>query len=157
MTKEIIVFDLDGTLRNNDGSAPWVPSDVTKAINWIAWQGWVNYNGKAIRIIADLYCRLQRRAYETRNLEVWIVTSSQFGTAGWLTRKGLPQPNRIIERSKGDNSSPYELKQNFLDNHGQSVIAWIDDCEEVCNLAEQYGIKAHRVDIINGRYKIEKI
>ena len=53
--RDLIIFDLDGTLRDTTGGEHCIPSDPTKAVNWQDWQQWVNENGKPIKENVDYY------------------------------------------------------------------------------------------------------
>ena len=100
----MIVFDLDSTLRDITGSAPYAPHDGK---NWVNWQNWVNANSTVIENIAELYTQFVVNQSDT----VAIVTSSQFGTVEWLERHGLPLPDLIVERQADDHLHPHDLKK----------------------------------------------
>jgi FMN phosphatase YigB (HAD superfamily) len=134
----MIVFDLDGTLRNTAGSEHLVPDDVTVAMNWIDWQHHVNENGTVIRHIAELYSSIDSTVY--------IVTSSSFGTAEWLKRQCILEPDFIIERELHDNRSPFEYKKAFIDDNYHQIELWVDDSDSVCDYAESLGIPVVRVN-----------
>lgn len=134
----MIIFDLDNTLRNNDGSLPFVPEDKTKAINWVPWQDWVNENGVPIERMCLLYMQL-RQYYP-----VAIVTSSSFGTKDWLRDQHLPTCT-IRERALDDDRDPFTYKRDFIDEHCNDITLWVDDSNRVCDYAESLGIPVIRV------------
>ena len=142
----MIIFDLDGTLRNNAGSELHVPAGVNLAKNWVAWQKWVNENGTVIPNVAKLYRRL------CCSESVAIATSSQFGTHRWLANSKLPRPNRIVHRDPDDNRLGYEYKCDIIDDPskyglGHSISLWVDDDAAVCDYAESKGILVIRVKV----------
>ena len=135
----MIVFDLDGTLRNNKGSQHHVPEDVTKAANWVQWQQWVNKNGTLVNPMVALYNRLHN------NNCIAVVTSSQFGTREWLHKNGLGSPNISVERNRNDNRNGFDYKKEFIDNYRCKITLWVDDDAKVCDYVESLGIPVVRV------------
>ena len=134
----MMIFDLDGTLRNTSGSEHLVPDDITVAVNWIDWQHYVNEFGTVIPKIAELYSSIDSVVY--------IVTSSSFGTADWLNRNGILEPDYLIERDLEDNRSPFEYKKAFIDDNYHQIDLWVDDSTEVCDYAESLDIRVVRVN-----------
>lgn len=125
----IIVYDLDGTLRDVTCADHLIPEDKTKAVNWTEWQLCVNLTGSVIREVVDTY------VYDclAGTPEVIILTNSQSGTREWLHARGLPQPDEIIERREGDNRHPVQYKKDWLIINAHGVVKWVDDSQEVCD------------------------
>lgn len=137
----MIIFDLDNTLRNNDGSIIVVPEDKSIATNWIPWQHWVNEHGTPI----DIPCKLFRELIENGHT-VGIVTSSSFGTEEWLRAHHLPEPHFIIERALDDNRHPQKYKEDFIIDNLGTITLWVDDSGKVCDFAELNEIPVVRVN-----------
>ncbi|CAM0102783.1 polynucleotide kinase [Vibrio phage 159E36-2a] len=133
----MIIFNLDGTLRNTSGSEHLVPDDITVARNWIPWQHYTNEHGTVIRNIAELYSSIDSTVY--------ILTSSSFGTTDWLKRNGILEPDYLIERDLDDNRSPFEYTKAFIDDNYHQIELWVDDSTEVCDYAESLDIPVVRV------------
>lgn len=129
----MIVYDLDGTLRDTTPADNYVPEDPSKQENWIPWQVAVNELGTPIADVVEEY----KEACAGRE-EVRIVTSSSFGTQAWLEKHNLPQPSEIHERRDGNNERPMNLKKHFLAIWGNEITQWIDDSEEVCDFVRDY-------------------
>lgn len=140
----MIVFDLDQTLRDITGSAPYAPCGDHQFDNknWTNWQNWVNANGTVIENIAELYTQFVVNQSDT----VAIVTSSQFGTVEWLERHGLPLPDLIVERKADDHRHPHELKKHWIHNLAPTITLWIDDDVKMLDYVESLGIPVVRVN-----------
>jgi hypothetical protein len=136
----MIVFDLDETLRNNNGCQHTIPADVTVNTNWDNWQRWVNQHGTVIPRVADLYDTLCR-SFEY----VHIVTRSRFGTEQWLMDNILPVCDYIQEGADDDNRSPFEYKKAYIDENKDEITLWVDDSAEVCDYARSLGINVMQV------------
>lgn len=137
----MIVFDLDGTLRNNIGSDILIPEDPTKAINWLPWQDFANKFGVPIQKIVDLYHYI----YESET--VIILTNSQHGTLDWLDKHGINIPDSIQEREPDDNRSPFEFKRDFIDKNFGEIKLWVDDCKRVLDYVESKGVPVVRCSL----------
>lgn len=140
----MIVFDLDNTLRKNDGDYPHTPfaleTDPSDMINWVPWQKFVNDNGVPIERIVKLYHEI----YEGPD-SIVILTSSQFGTLEWLNKHNINIPDGIEERSTGDNLSGLQYKKGFIDRWNDDIALWVDDHKETCDYVESLGIPVVRV------------
>lgn len=143
--KKFIVFDLDGTLRDTEGSEGFIPVDVTKTEYWISWQNWVNAFGVPNNFVVEGYKKNIKACASREDREVLILTSSMFGTREWLFTNNLPQPDRVIERDTSDNRSPFYYKKHYIDSHKEVIQLWIDDDMEVCDYVESLGIEVRRV------------
>ena len=130
----MIIFDLDGTLRDSSCGDHLVPEDVTKAVNWIPWQSYVNVHGIPVKAVCDIYRE------NVKNEDVVILTSSQFGTADWLIEHGLPIPTDIVERDAYDNRSPLEYKSCSIDLLKDEITLWVDDDEQELKYARESGL-----------------
>lgn len=124
---EIIVHDLDGTLRDTSCGDKYIPENKTKPKNWREWQHHVNLYGVPL----PTCCSYTEDVRGGKN--VFIVTSSQFGAAYWLEKRDLPQPNEIIERAPDDCRHPVVYKKEWIDKHHTDVVKWVDDCKDVCD------------------------
>lgn len=140
----MIVFDLDSTLRDITGSAPYAPHGdaSTKTQNWINWQHWVNTNGTVIENIAELYTDF----VINHGNPIAIVTSSQFGTKEWLECHGLPLPDIIIERQADDHRHTHELKKHWIQHKAPNITLWIDNDTDMLDYVESLGIPTVRVN-----------
>lgn len=132
----MIVFDLDGTLRDITGSGHLVPDDPTVNVNWHDWQHYVNNHGTPIESTVRLFNRVCA--------DTVVLTSSQFGTVSWLYRHGI-FPAEIIERNYDDHRSPFDYKVDFIQRHRDQIVLWVDDDNEVLNYVELLGIPTVRV------------
>ena len=123
---EIIVYDLDGTLRDTSCGDPYVPEDKSKPENWVEWQHYVNRYGT----------RLPEYKSYNKDIcgckDVFIVTSSQFGTKDWLVGNVMLLPDKIVERELDDCRHPVVYKKEWIDKHHADVVKWVDDNIEVC-------------------------
>lgn len=133
----MIVFDLDGTLRNNAGDDHVIPNDKTKAHNWIEWQEWVNENGKPIDKTVKLYKHFCLSV-------IYVVTNSQFGTREWIASVGL-FADCVVERSADDHRHHHDFKRDWIDSHRNEIELWVDDDPVVLGYAESLGILTVRV------------
>ncbi|QGT52236.1 hypothetical protein [Vibrio phage MZH0603] len=129
---EIIVYDLDGTLRDTSCGDPYIPEDKTKPDNWVEWQRYVNRKGEYLPTYRHYARDLAARK------EVYILTNSQFGTAHWLKHSGLSQPDKIIERKLDDRRHPVKYKVDWIDKHHADVVKWVDDCKDVCDYIREH-------------------
>lgn len=132
----MIVFDLDGVLRNTTGSEHLIPEDPTVNINWHDWQHHVNNHGTPI----DSTVRL----FNSVGPDTVVLTSSQFGTASWLYRHGI-FPAEIIERQHYDHRTPFDYKVDFIFHYRDQIVLWVDDDNEVLNYVELLGMPTVRV------------
>ena len=143
--KKLVIFDLDNTLRDNKGSGHMIPSalglSMDVAANWAPWQVYVNENSQPISYMMRIYT-LMCVDPET---EVWIVTSSSFGTKEWITKHGYVQPDFINERSITDNEAPFEYKKGIVDGMERTIDLWVDDCPKMCSLMRKEGVKVLQV------------
>lgn len=124
---EIIVYDLDGTLRDTSCGDPYVPEDKSKPENWAEWQHEVNESGTRL----PMCCNYNKDVCDLK--DVFIVTSSQFGTEDWLEANAMFQPDKIIERELGDCRHPVVYKKEWIDKYHADVVKWVDDSKEVCD------------------------
>lgn len=149
----MIVFDLDDTLRNNDGCEHTIPDDKSRADNWREWQQWVNANGKPIKPIVGLFESLCN-AYDdySNNIHnVVVLTNSQFGTQKWLDNNTKASCD-ICEREHDDHSHPHQFKKEWIDRHLQQIELWVDDDPVILDYIENLGILTIRVtDTIRGK------
>ena len=142
----MIIFDLDNTLRHTADDQPHTPfahgtchKDQT---NWVQWQHFANENGQPIERMVQFY-ELMHTVTDT----IYIVTSSQFGTAEWLDSFDITQPDVICERKPGDNHSGLAYKKNYIDMWVECITLWVDDCTETCDYVESLGIPVVRVKL----------
>ena len=152
--QKLVIFDLDNTLRDNKGSGHVIPTQLglsmDVAANWAPWQHYVNENSPAISYMAELY--KQMCAYD--NTEVWIITSSSFGTAEWLNKHGLPYPAYIQERSIIDNRTPQEYKTDVVSGMENTIYLWVDDCPTMCEKMRKQGVKV--LQVTHNNYEHQK-
>ena len=132
----MIVFDLDGTLRDVSGSHHLCPSDPTKSNHWIDWQHHANENGTPIDKTVKLF--------HSFTGDITVLTSSQFGTARWLYNHGLYLTD-IIERQDGDHRNAFHYKADFIHAHLDEIVLWVDDDEMVLDYVEALGIPVCRI------------
>lgn len=134
----MIIFDLDRTLRDINGSEHLEPQGNQRTVNtnWHDWQHYVNSRGTPIQSTVNLFLSVSPN--------VTVLTSSQFGTSSWLYRHGL-YPADIIERHYDDNRVPFEFKKDFIDTHRDDITLWVDDDAEVLDYVESLGILTVRV------------
>lgn len=135
---DLIIYDLDGTLRSEEQSKHLHPKDPSKAVNWIDWQNHINRHGVALSEI-DAY------EDDIANGDVLILTSSQFGTESWLDSNEMTQPSYLIERQFYDDREPLLYKTDILHDmiqHGNTIVKWVDNDERVCD-----EIRKHYPDI----------
>lgn len=142
---QLVVFDLDNTLRNNEGSAHVIPMNLglsmDVAANWAPWQHYVNEMSPTIPYMADLYTSM----CVDSKYEVWIITSSSFGTRDWLQKHGLPLPKYLHERAITDNASPREFKESVVEDLLPTITLWVDDCPKMCAYMRDKNIKVLQV------------
>jgi len=142
---KFVIFDLDNTLRDNKGSKHVIPTELglsmNVAANWAPWQHYVNENSPTIPYMASFYMLM----CTTPNTEVWIITSSSFGTSEWLKKYGLPEPTFIHERSITDNRKPQEYKESVVAGMENTIDLWVDDCPRMCNKMRKEGVKVLQV------------
>lgn len=134
-----IVFDLDDTLRSTAGSEHLVPANVTRTENWLPWQDYVNHHCKPIMPVVALYYQC------ITSMSTLILTSSQFGTAEWLTRSGINQPTAIVERPHDEHRSSFDFKREWVDENAHQIALWVDDHVKMCDYVESLGIPVVRV------------
>lgn len=141
---KLVIFDLDNTLRNNEGSAHMIPANLGLSMNiaahWAPWQDYANENGTPIEYMCSLY----ESMVDDPQYKVMIVTSSSFGTTQWLAKHSLPQPQGLIERNILDNRSPSSFKRDIIDGM-MSIHLWVDDCPTMCKYAREKEIKVLQV------------
>lgn len=152
--KKLAVFDLDNTLRDNAGSGHMIPSELGLsmgiAAHWAPWQQYVLENSPAIDYMFDIYANF----VDDMEFEVWVITSSTFGTKEWLNLRGFPEPDRIIERSILDNRSPTEYKESVVDNLEDRIYLWVDDCPKLCEKMRKRGVKV--IQVTHNYYEHQK-
>jgi hypothetical protein len=154
----MIVFDLDGCLRNNDGCEHTVPDDMSRAEHWLEWQRWVNENGKPIKPIVGLFesFSLACNDYDENWHDLVILTNSQFGTRRWLNsvEVSVSSDLTIIEREHDDHRHPHDFKRDFIDSNRDDIELWVDDDPVILDYVEKLGIPVIRVGPrIRGRKK----
>lgn len=145
----MIVFDLDGTLRDITGCEHTMPDDKSRAEHWLEWQRWVNTNGKPNEPIMRLFVDML-----TLNHSLKIVTNSQFGTFRWLKgylpvwlRDDIKDGVDIIERDPDDHRHPHDFKRQWIDDNIEIIDLWIDDDPVILDYVESLGIPTVRVKI----------
>lgn len=131
---EIIVYDLDNTLRDTSCGGPYIPKYKSKTENWICWQGCVNDYGKTLPTCNSYMVECTQDKIQ----DVYILTSSTFGTQDWLNANCLPMPDRIIEREMNDNRDPFTYKKEWIDKHNAYILKWVDDSQKVCDYIRRY-------------------
>ena len=127
----IIVYDLDGTLRDGNCANHLVPEDKSNPVHWAEWQHHVNEYGITLPACADY--RGDVKYTDSTGNNVYILTSSQFGTRIWLDNEDLPQPDKVIERCVQDGRHPVQYKKDWLIRNAHDVVKWVDDSKEVCD------------------------
>lgn len=120
--RNIIVFDLDSTLRDTRQSDHMVPYDMSRTEHWLPWQKHVVEYGEPIPGVTNLY-----RALHDVGLPVYIVTGSQGGTLQWLDKHDIPLPDKIVERDMTEHAAPFEYKRKWLSQNAERILTWIDD------------------------------
>lgn len=130
---KIIVYDLDGTLRDSSCADHLIPEDKSKTESWLKWQVAVNRDGGKLPT-----CEYYEEDIEEALAEVFILTSSQFGTRHWLVDMCLYQPHAIIERDTNDCRHPVEFKYAWIDTHYDEVVKWVDDDADVCDYIREH-------------------
>ena len=131
----IIVYDLDGTLRDGTCANHLIPEDKSNPPKWVGWQYYVAEHGTVLTACAD-YIRDVKYA-DSRGDTAYILTSSQFGTSIWLDNNNLPQPRKIIERNIHDRRHQVQYKKDWLSENAHDVVKWVDDSHEVCEYVRE--------------------
>ena len=153
MEQKLVIFDLDNTLRDNAGSGHMIPCNLglsmNVAANWAPWQAYVNENSPTIKYMCNLY----ESMVDDPEYKVMIVTSSSFGTMGWLCKWSISLPDTIIERNITDNRSPKEFKEDFISSM-RRIDLWVDDDPIVCNIMRTMGVKV--VQVTHNHYEHQK-
>ncbi len=118
MTREIVVFDLDGTLSLTEHRVHHLKKDPP---DWRAFYAACiddEPNLPIVRLFNDLL-----RADEgfLPNYELWILTGRSAEvreqTEAWLA-KHLQHYHRLIMRAEGDHTPDTKLKRRWIDEHG---------------------------------------
>lgn len=153
MEPKLVIFDLDNTLRDNQGSAHMIPCklglSMDVAANWAPWQAYVNENSPTIKYMCELY----ESMVDDPEYKVMIVTSSSFGTTQWLSKFLLPQPQVLIERNIMNNQSPTDFKKGIIDRM-TDIHLWVDDCAKMCAYAREKEIKV--LQVTHNHYEHQK-
>lgn len=126
----VVIFDLDGTLRTEDQSEHLRPNDPTITANWLDWQEHINERGKVIQENKALYDLVSYFGHK-----IIILTSSQHGTDKWLFNNNISPPHKVIERDHKNNKDPVSFKSDIIKkliSNGIKITHWIDNSELMC-------------------------
>ncbi len=129
-----VVVDIDGTLAHMNGGRS--PYDYTKVS-----QDTLDENvGNLVRVLSDA------------NYKIIVLSgreaSCRLDTVDWLTSHRIPF-DCLFMRKTGDNRRDSIIKYELFDQYirpNYNVVGWIDDREQVVQMARNLGIKVYQVD-----------
>lgn len=130
----VVIFDLDGTLRTEKQSVHLHPGIPTVAANWLEWQDHINENGEVIRENKALY-----DLFGDFGHKIIILTSSQHGTDKWLFNNNISLPYKVIERQSDNDKDPVSFKSNIIEkliSDGVKITHWVDNSELMCGFVK---------------------
>jgi len=138
MNKSVILFDLDGTLADNEHRQHFVTNGSKEWDLFFAEQ----VNDKPNKPIQELFQSLK----QVNKNQLFIVTARPDNyrtlTSEWLSKYEI-NPERIIMRKEGDRRSDVVVKREILSNlrvEGIEPLFVIDDRTSVVNMWRKEGI-----------------
>jgi predicted secreted acid phosphatase len=136
--KRLVIFDLDGTLANNDHRQKFL---ITQPKDWDSF-----FSHQAFDVVnkalADVCCAL----FESENFTVFIVSARpdryRTETEDWLARNGI-RFERLIMRKNGDRRADAVVKREILQDirdDGFSPSIAVDDRSSVVEMWREEGL-----------------
>ncbi len=139
MGRRVFVFDLDGTLCNNEHRQYLVKKDFKKFEDSCTLDTPVPHILELAQVLARSYTLLFVSGRSTR---VQTITEN------WLKQYGLMDGNRLFMRIEGDNRHDAEVKSEIMDRivaEGFEVIMIFDDRNSVVAMWRARGIPCAQV------------
>jgi len=149
MHKNIVVFDLDGTLSNGKHRNHLVP-DAKDAHKCSAWEAHYNAAGgdTPIQDTIDVCFALNGAGYEIVILTGRCVDASDV-TVGWLADHQIPYA-RLIMRDFDDERPDILYKEEELLKLGlDNILCCFDDLEHVATMMRGLGLTCYLVNKYN--------
>lgn len=142
--KDIIVFDLDGTLACGKHRLHLLPKP--EDANHTA--GWLAFNMEADKDV-PIQDNIDLMNSMSEEWELIILTGrsddAEVITEDWLERHGVPY-DRLIMRPKGDHRKDIVFKEEKLREIGlDRILCCFDDLEHVVKHIRSLGITCHQV------------
>lgn len=143
--KNIIVWDLDGTLACGKHRLPLLPKPEDAGVT----SGWLRFNMAAgddapiednIKLVRSLYYSGHKIVILTGRSDDALVL-----TLDWLEQYEVPY-NYLIMRPKYDNRKDIEFKEERLREIGlDNILCCFDDLEHVVRHVRSLGVTCHQV------------
>lgn len=141
--KEVVVFDVDGTLANCEHRLHHLTSAPKRWSEFFAEQK----NDPVNEPVAKLF-----RALRAAGMEIIVLTArpAQFyaETEEWLNRHDLGGYSRLILRNPGDRRNDQYVKKDVLDqlrSEGIQVAFAVEDRARVCAMWRDNGVTCLQV------------
>lgn len=142
--KDIIVWDLDGTLACGKHRLHLLPKPEDANVT----SGWLRFN-MAAGADAPIQDNIDLMNTQPEEWELIILTGRSDDaldiTVDWLERHGVPY-DRLIMRPKGDHRKDIEFKEEKLREIGlDRILCCFDDLEHVVKHIRSLGVTCHQV------------
>lgn len=144
MNKNIVIFDLDGTLANIEHRLHHIQSDPLKA-NWDAFYEACDQD-KPIQEMIEIMLAL-----DSVGCFIWVVSGRSEAvrdkTLQWLRRHAI-QPEFLLMRPANDYTPDDELKERWI-KEGKIILADVmcvfEDRARVVEMWRRYGLRVLQV------------
>lgn len=146
--RDVIIFDLDGTLSLTDHRIHYLEARPKDWDSFYDECGNDEPNRPVIELLQDLSNR--RRPMMARRDEIWILTGRtsrvRAKTIEWLQRYDIPT-DRLIMRAEGDFSPDDQLKRRWIEEHGlrERVKYVFEDRDRVVEMWRTEGFTCFQV------------
>ena len=141
MKKDLVIFDIDGTLADNDhrvhhlykpdGSRDWDAFFAEQAYDTLR---------KDVGHVYDLYA-------QDPNITIAVLTGRgeewREVTENWLKMYGLTEHEMLVMRPLNDRTDDHILKLDQIkqwEQDGYNIIGFYDDRKRICDAAREHGI-----------------
>jgi len=139
---EVIVFDIDGTIANNEHRVHWVQ---TRPKNWKAFNAGIP-NDVPYEDIKKLYMSFYH-GYHNMILATGRGQEQENVTRQWLVNYNIPF-NALYMRPAKDHRPDYVVKLELLElirlKHGEPLF-WFDDRDQVVEAIRGAGVRVFQV------------
>jgi FMN phosphatase YigB (HAD superfamily) len=138
MAKSIVVFDLDGTLADNQHRVHYL-HETPK--NWDAF-----FAAQADDKPRQDVVRVSRLFSTGTGIEIFILTGRpetyRSQTEGWLRHHNIPY-DKLVMRGADDRTDDHILKRQHLQDWidtGHNICGFFDDRKRICDAAREMGL-----------------
>lgn len=135
--KNIVIFDLDGTIANLDHRIPLI--NCTEP-------NWDEFYAKCDQDRLNNWCVELMYALEQQNYNIYIVSGrrkdTEIKTLAWLRKHKVPYNKLVLVRENKDYTSDQKLKRNWLNTKidKERILFVVDDRQRVVDMWRKEGL-----------------